>query len=147
MLSSGDFAPGAPILAGHATRAASLLGASGVVEDEEARGGTVGDPGRHAVLVKGLGGPGRIGPAMRHAFGRGPRHRRCHGVTVRAWQVGEQPREGARHTRPAGLAAKERCAGGQIGGECWQGIGTGFGDNRGVQKDNENCTLSTRGKC
>jgi hypothetical protein len=112
-----------------------LLGQPGVVEDQEALGWTLHHQGRHAVLVEGLGLPGRIGQEMLQAFGRGPRHGRGDGVTVLARQVGQQPREVARHTCPTGRTAEEGRKGGQIGGKLRQCLGTSFWDNRCLHRE------------
>ena len=125
----GALAQRAGILAGHADRAAPWLGPPGVVEDQDALGRTLRDQGPHALLVSGLGLPGRIGQERLQAFGRRPRHRRGDGVTVLARQVGQQPREGALHARPAGRAAEEWREGFQGGGEFRQGLWTGFRDD------------------
>ena len=128
-LAVGDLAECAGILAGHPDRAAPLRGQPGVVEDPEALRRTRRDQDRHAWLVSGLGIPRRIGQQRWQACGRGPRHRRGDGVTVRARQVRQQPREGALHALPAGRAAEERREGFQGGGEFRQGLWTGLRDN------------------
>ena len=128
-LAIGDLAERAGILAGHPDRAAPLLGQPGVVQHQKALGRTLRHQGLHALLVEGLGLPGRIGQEMLQAFGRGPRHRRGDGVTVLARQVGQQPCEVALHALPAGRAAEERREGCQVGGEFRQGLWTGFRDN------------------
>ena len=128
-LAIGDLAQGPGILAGDADRAAPLLGQPGVVQHQEAVRRTLRHQGLHALLVEGLGLPGRIGQQMLQAFGRGPRHRGGDGVTVLPRQVGQQTREVALHALPAGRAAEERREGRQVGREFWQGLGTGFRDN------------------
>ena len=92
------------------------------------------DAGRHALLVEGLGLPGRSGPERWPACGRGPRHRRGDGGPGLARPGGAQPRAGALPARPAGRPAEEGCAGGQVGGECRQSRGTGFRATRGVHR-------------
>ena len=107
-LAIGDLAQGPGILAGDADRAAALLGQSRVVQHQEAVRRTLRHQGGHALLVEGLGLPGRIGQEMLQAFGRGARHRSGDGVTVFPLQVGEQTGEVALHALPAGRTAEER---------------------------------------
>ena len=60
-LAVGDLAKGPRILPGNADRAAPLLGQSGVVQHQQALRWTLGHQGLHALPVKGLGLPGRVG--------------------------------------------------------------------------------------
>ena len=145
-LTMSDLAQGSGILPGHADRGPSLLGQSCVVHHQDAVRRTVRYQGSDALLVESLGLPGSIGQEMLQAFGRGARDRSGDRVAVFPFQVREQTSKVAFHTLPTGRAAEKWREGGQVGGEFWQGIGTGFWDNRCIHKENENCTLSQRGK-
>jgi len=125
-LAIGDLAEGPRILAGDADGTAPLFGQAGIVQPQEAVRRTLRHQGGHALLIEGLGLPGRIGQQMLSAFGRGARHRCGDGVAVLPLQVREQTREVALHACPAGRAAEERCEGLQVGSAFWQRVWTGF---------------------
>ena len=60
-LAIGYLAQGPRILVGNANRAAPWLGQSGIVQHQEAVRRTLRHQGGHALLIEGLGLPGRIG--------------------------------------------------------------------------------------
>jgi hypothetical protein len=128
-LAMGALAQRPSIRAGNADGTAPWLGQPGVVQSQQAVWRTRRHQGGPAVLVEGLGLPGRLGQHRLSACGRGAGHRRSAGVAVLPLQVREQPGEGALHALPAGRAAAQWRAGRQRGSELWQGIGTGLRDH------------------
>ena len=129
---------GPGLLPGAPDGTAPLLGQAGIVQQEQAVWRTLGHSGGHALLVESLGLPGCIRQYMLSAFSRAARHRRGDGVAVLPLQVREQPCEGALHARPAGRATAQWREGFPGGGQLWQRVRTGFGDNRRVHKGYNN---------
>lgn len=123
------FAQRSRVLRLHADRRLTVFGQAGVIEHHYSMCRAPLDEQADPLFVEGERIPGGVGQQLLQLLQRGCRHRLGNGLTVFAWQIGQQAGDVAFHRATTGRTPKQRGKWRQKGCQFWQGIGRAFGQH------------------